>query len=108
MKYDGILTAGANINLDSGLFNQNKALYVHKIQMSLKEKITGFPQNAYPYGILLTFMTDSGDYAKGQFYIPHSSASSENHPVYVRTFMDGNTNNKKTWRAIQGVTVDAY
>lgn len=108
MKYDGILTAGANINLDSGLFSKGKSIYIHKIACVPNANIIGFPKGAYTYGILLTFMTDSGDYAKCQFYIPHSSASSENHPMYVRTFMDGNINNKKTWRAIQGVTVDAY
>lgn len=110
LVYDGIITANCSINADSPLFKKNKSVYIYGIGVIDGSIIEGFPENAYSFGMLLTFITDSSKYKSSQIYIPHSSSDILNRPIYIRTLLDGNGNSpiKNTWRMIKGDTINSY
>lgn len=65
-------------------------------------EVIGFPNRAYSYGCLVTFITQKitsayENYKNAQIYIPHNGSNNDSSlSVYIRTFRDGN--DVKTWR----------
>lgn len=65
-------------------------------------EVIGFPNRAYPYGCLVTFITQKTtstheNYKNAQIYIPHNGSNNDSAlSVYIRTYRDGN--DVKTWR----------
>ena len=110
LVYDGIITSNCSINVDSPLFKKNKSVYIYGLGISDGSRIEGFPKDAYSFGILLTFITDSSKYKSSQIYIPHSSLDNLNQPIYIRTLLDGNGNYpvRNTWRMMKGSVIDSY
>ena len=90
----------ASINIDSELFSSRKLLYIHSIATEHPNDITGLPQNAYGYGVLITLFTKNLNHpwGSGQIYIPHGGEVSR--PIYVRTFGD-TYNENASWRVIE-------
>ncbi|WP_051629599.1 hypothetical protein [Lacrimispora aerotolerans] len=99
------LTDTASINLDSGLFVENK-IYFHTISSERPKNTKGFPADAYGYGALIT---GKHNYAwlSFQIYIPHNNATNAGCPIYFRTFADTAANNLPIWRYIEAKMVQA-
>ena len=69
--------------------------------------IIGYPQNAYPYGSLMTFIPHGNYYTTSQIYIPHNTDY-----FFVRTLADGVGESGETrigirWRKISCAFVDS-
>ena len=89
IRYDGMITNGS-INVDSALFNNpNKDIYYYLLADS-NSSIVGFPEGAYPYGVLLTITghNKNDSYGKCQIYIPHYNENVSRGAIFVRTFAD--------------------
>lgn len=99
------LTDTASINLDSGLFGENK-IYFHTVSSERPKNTKGFPADAYGYGALIT---GKHNYAwlSFQIYIPHNNATNVGCPIYFRTFADTTSNNSPIWRYIEPKMVQA-
>ena len=94
-----------NINMDSELFSSHKPLYIHAVSTQNPSSITGMPQGAYGYGVLITLLSKyESTWGTCQIYIPHSGEVSRD--IYVRTL--GDTYKRKTsWRRIEATQIEA-
>jgi hypothetical protein len=94
-----VLTNAASINLDSGLFGENK-IYYHVVSSETPQNTKGLPSSAYGYGALITGK-HSNAWLSFQIYIPHNNTTNTMLPIYFRTFADTTANNSPIWRYIE-------
>lgn len=91
-------------NWNSMCINRDPGIILSKIVLTTEQskEIIGFPEGAYSYGCLVTFITEKSSterefYKDAQIYIPHWTPTNEPaKPIYVRTFRDGN--DTKQWK----------
>lgn len=94
-----------NINMDSELFSSHKPLYIHAVSTQNPSSITGMPQGAYGYGVLITLLSKyESTWGTCQIYIPHSGEVSRD--IYVRTLGD-TYKRKPSWRRIESTQIGA-
>ena len=94
-----------NINMDSELFSSHKPLYIHAVSTQNPSSITGMPQGAYGYGVLITLLSKyESTWGTCQIYIPHSGEVSRD--IYVRTLGD-TYKRKPSWRRIEATQIEA-
>lgn len=97
--------SGASINMDSKLFSSHKPLYIHAIAAQNPSSITGMPQDAYGYGVLITLLSKyESAWGTCQIYIPHAGEVSRD--IYVRTMGD-TYKRKPSWRHITSTQIGA-
>jgi hypothetical protein len=94
-----------NINMDSELFSSHKPLYIHAVATQNPSSITGMPQGAYGYGVLITLLSKyESTWGTCQIYIPHAGEVSRD--IYVRTLGD-TYKRKPSWRRIESTQIEA-
>lgn len=94
-----------NINMDSELFSSHKPLYIHAVSTQNPSSITGMPQGAYGYGVLITLSSKyESTWGTCQIYIPHAGEVSRD--IYVRTLGD-TYKRKPSWRRIEATQIEA-
>ena len=91
--------------MDSELFSSHKPLYIHAVATQNPSGITGMPQGAYGYGVLITLSSKyESTWGTCQIYIPHSGEVSRD--IYVRTLGD-TYKRKPSWRRIVSTQIEA-